>query len=415
MDGFLPARTISDVLTQIEHQQLVLPAIQREFVWSDKKICALFDSLMRGYPIGGFLLWRISDETVRSHTFYGFIRDYDVRPPNNFCPRIDSLAPSDSRYAILDGQQRLTSLNIGLRGSHTLKLANKRWDNPDAFPRRFLHLDLRASDAEPEDRGEEDDTGETEEFVFRFRTPRQAESENASGHAWIRISDVLGLGNMSEILSFAARIGIGNDPDAMKTLGKLYEIVHVRGTISPFVEPHQDIDRVMNIFIRTNAQGEPLSFADLLLSQATAAWSSNEDGEPVDAREEIRNFTQYLNRPDRRFDFKRDQIMKACLVLTDAGSVRFQIKNYGRSQMLAIRDAWPRIKRYPPTRLLHSAQESRRELHHCGWACERSREGTKVGPSQSVAPRHVGERTRHPANALASCHQDARLRRLPTG
>ena len=66
----------------------------------------------------------------------------------------------------------------------------------------------------------------------------------------------------------------------------------------------------------------PLTFADLLLSQATAAWASDETGEPVDAREEIRSFNEHLNRPDRRFDFKRDQIMKACLVLTDAGSTR---------------------------------------------------------------------------------------------
>jgi hypothetical protein len=121
--------------------------------------------------------------------------------------------------------------------------------------------------------------------------------------------------------------------------------VHMQGTISPFVEPDQSIDRVMNIFIRVNHQGEPLSFADLLLSQATAAWTSGADGESVDAREEIRSFNEHLNRPDHKFDFKRDQIMKACLMLTDAGSVRFQIENYGHEQMLRIRDAWPDIKR----------------------------------------------------------------------
>lgn len=81
---------------------------------------------MRGYPIGGFLFWRVSDETVRSHAFYGFIREYDQRSPNNVCPRLREIVPSDNRFAILDGQQRLTSLNVGLRGSHTVKLPNKR-------------------------------------------------------------------------------------------------------------------------------------------------------------------------------------------------------------------------------------------------------------------------------------------------
>lgn len=343
--GFQTARRIVDVLTDIEHQQLILPAIQREFVWSESKICSLFDSLMRGYPIGGFLLWKLTNDTVSSHTFYGFIRDYDVRPPNNFCPKIDAIAPSDSRFAVLDGQQRLTSLNIGLRGSHTVKLPNKRWDNPDAFPRRFLYLELRATQPDPEESGGEEETGDTERYVFRFKTPQQVAGDHASGHIWMRVSDICERREMSELLAYAATIGIGNDADAMKTLGRLYELVHVGGAISPFVEPAQDIDRVMNIFIRTNAQGEPLSFADLLLSQATAAWSSDEFGTPVDAREEIRSFNEHLNRPDRRFDFRRDQIMKACLVLTDARSVRFQIRNYGRTQMLQIRQAWPEIKR----------------------------------------------------------------------
>jgi uncharacterized protein with ParB-like and HNH nuclease domain len=345
-EGFQPARTIASVLTDIEHQQLVLPAIQREFEWKEPKICSLFDSLMRGYPIGGFLFWKVSVKTVQTHAFYGFIRDYDQRPPNDVCPRLGEIAPSDSRFAVLDGQQRLTSLNIGLRGSHTVKLPNKWWDNPDAFPKRYLYLDLGADGPDPEESGSEDETGETEEFLFRFRTSAQALAEMESGqHRWMRVSDVLGITQTAEVLSYAAETGIGNDPSAVNMLGRLHDVVHVQGTISRFVESDQSIDRVMNIFIRVNAQGEPLSFADLLLSQATAAWATDEVGAPVDAREEIRSFNQHLNRADRLFDFGRDQIMKACLVLTDAGSVRFQIENYGRNQMLQIRDTWPDIKR----------------------------------------------------------------------
>lgn len=345
-EGFQPARAIASVLRDIEDQQLVLPAIQREFVWGDEKICKLFDSLMRGYPIGGFLFWKVSDKTVKAHTFYGFIRDYDQRPPNNFCPRLAEIAASDNRFAILDGQQRLTSLNVGLRGSHTVKLPNRRWDNPDAFPKRYLFLDLSAAGPDPEELGSEDETGETEQYLFRFRTAAQAEAETKSGkHRWMRVSDILDLADVAQLLPYAASKGIGNNAIAMKTLATLYEIVHVQGTISRFVEANQDIDRVMNIFIRVNSLGEPLSFADLLLSQATAAWATDETGEPVDAREEIRSFNEHLNRPGRLFDFKRDQIMKACLVLTDAGSTRFQIENYGKDRMLVIRDAWPDIKR----------------------------------------------------------------------
>ncbi len=344
-EGFQPPRTIHSVLEEIASQQLVLPAIQREFVWNEQKIAALFDSLMRGYPIGGFLFWRVSDATIKEHSFYGFIRDYDQRPPNNFCPRLHEIAPSDSRYAVLDGQQRLTSLNIGLRGSHTVKLPNKRWDNPDAFPKRYLYLDLRKADPDANQSGSEDETGETESFVFRFRTPEQATAENEAGRRWMRASDALELREMKDVIDYIGKTGIGTDADAMAILSRIHEVVHVRGVINPFVEPNQSIDRVMNIFIRVNAQGEPLSFADLLLSQAVAAWSTHEEGEAVDAREEIRSFNEHLNRADHRFDFKRDQIMKACLVLTDATSVRFRIENFKREQMLRIRDLWPEIKR----------------------------------------------------------------------
>jgi hypothetical protein len=344
-EGFQPARTVHSVLQDIASQQLVLPAIQREFVWNEQKIAALFDSIMRGYPIGGFLYWRVSDATTKDHTFYGFIRDYDQRPPNNFCPRLLEVPPSDNRYAVLDGQQRLTSLNIGLRGSHTVKLPNKWWDNPDAFPKRYLYLNLRKRDPDDNDSGSEDETGESEGFIFRFRTPDQAASDNEAGHRWMRVSDALELGETKDVIGYISKAGIGDDPYAMEVLSRLHEVVHVHGVISPFVEPDQSIDRVMNIFIRVNAQGEPLSFADLLLSQATAAWSADGEGEAVDAREEIRSFNEHLNRPDHRFDFKRDQIMKACLVLTDATSVRFRIENFKREQMLRIRDAWPEIKR----------------------------------------------------------------------
>jgi hypothetical protein len=47
----------------------------------------------------------------------------------------------------------------------------------------------------------------------------------------------------------------------------------------------------------------------------------------------IRSFNEHLNRADHRFDFKRDQIMKACLVLTDASSVRFQIESHANRRV----------------------------------------------------------------------------------
>ena len=106
-------------------------------------------------------------------------------PARQRLPALGRDRPSDNRFAILDGQQRLTSLNIGLRGSHTVKLPNKWWDNPDAFPKRQLYLDLRPTGPDPTESGSEEETGETEQYVFRFQTSAQAEAENQAAHRWM--------------------------------------------------------------------------------------------------------------------------------------------------------------------------------------------------------------------------------------
>ena len=48
---------INSLLTQIENSEIVLPAIQRDFVWNENRITMMFDSIMRGYPLGIALLW----------------------------------------------------------------------------------------------------------------------------------------------------------------------------------------------------------------------------------------------------------------------------------------------------------------------------------------------------------------------
>src|SRR6185437_8114615 len=179
MGRFEAPKTIAAVIKSIGDSQYVLPAIQREFVWREEKICALFDSLMRRYPIGGFLFWKISNETFFSHTFYGFLSDYDPRGVARYSPVLTGLPASDNRYAILDGQQRLTSLNIGLRGSHTIKRPRLHWDNPEAFEKRWLYLDLRGTSSS-EATGSEDEAGDIEEYILRFKTPAAAEDENTT-------------------------------------------------------------------------------------------------------------------------------------------------------------------------------------------------------------------------------------------
>jgi uncharacterized protein with ParB-like and HNH nuclease domain len=118
---------IAKALQLIHRHEFVLPAIQREFVWSTDQICMLFDSLMRGYPFGSFLFWKVEKANTRKYVFYDVIRDYHERDRAH-C-EVMTLPGDTGVTAVLDGQQRLTSLNIGLAGSLAEKLPHKRRSN----------------------------------------------------------------------------------------------------------------------------------------------------------------------------------------------------------------------------------------------------------------------------------------------
>jgi hypothetical protein len=89
---------------------------------------------MQGYPFGTFLFWKVDEETSSKFKFYKFVLNYHERDAAH-CAELGPIR--QSVIAVLDGQQRLTALNIGLRGSMALKQPNKWWNNDDAFPRRF--------------------------------------------------------------------------------------------------------------------------------------------------------------------------------------------------------------------------------------------------------------------------------------
>ncbi len=88
-------------------ENLILPDIQREFVWDSERICRLFDSLLRGFPIGNLLIWKMKGEDVinKGIRFYKFLDKYDeFNPEDNI--RLQGIEPNTTYYAVLDGQQR---------------------------------------------------------------------------------------------------------------------------------------------------------------------------------------------------------------------------------------------------------------------------------------------------------------------
>lgn len=320
--------TIKEALEAVSRNLYVLPAIQREFVWKPEQICRLFDSLMQGYPFGTFLFWKVEPEKSGQFKFYGFVQNYHERDAAH-CPELGSL-PNRELTAVLDGQQRLTALNIGLRGSMAIKEPNKWRTNPNAFPRRVLHLDLLAA------RGDDE---EGEAYSFRFIEREKAAADTAA--LWYPVPDILGVQNIARLSqwlfgAFQAR-GLGSEGDlfnrASDNLHRLYEVVQAP-SLTFYTEKSQELDRVLRIFIRMNSGGTVLSYSDLLLSIAVAQWSK------LDARQEIHSLVDEINRIGAGFNLSKDFVLKAGLMLADIASVGFKVENFNRTNMSILEGVW---------------------------------------------------------------------------
>ncbi|HAR1322589.1 TPA: DUF262 domain-containing protein, partial [Enterococcus faecium] len=71
--------TIKNLIQKIDNNEYVLPALQREFVWKPEQIERLFDSIMKGYPIGSFLFWNVQNENIKKYEFYNILKEYHQR------------------------------------------------------------------------------------------------------------------------------------------------------------------------------------------------------------------------------------------------------------------------------------------------------------------------------------------------
>ena len=327
--AYQTALTIAEVINDIHRKKYLLPAIQREFVWKTDQIERLFDSLMRDYPISSFLFWGVEKEKVNDFEFYEFLRQYHER--NQVHNPEANVSGEEGVTAVLDGQQRLTSLYVALKGTYAYKIPRKRWDNPQAYPERKLHLNILSASKE-----------EGRAFEFEFLTVDEANEKNETTF-WFPVPKILDLKELENISNFLIENGIFSDYPkevasfANKALSKLYKVVHVESSISYFLEKSQELDKVLNIFIRINSGGTVLSYSDLLLSIATAQW------EEKNAREEITRFVDEINNIRNGFNFNKDFVLKSCLILSDFTDIAFKVDNFNKANMLAIESSWENI------------------------------------------------------------------------
>ena len=317
--------TIRKALRSIQCREYVLPAIQRQFVWHPVQIARLFDSLLRGYPIGSFLFWTVRRGSIEQYKFYDFMLDYHQRD-NRHCASIGAVS-QDSITAVLDGQQRLTAMNIGLRGSYAYKPPRRWWSSP--FPTRHLYLNILAE-------AEENEAGMR--YDFRFLTPDEAEIRDET-QCWYRVGQILTADDALDLHDFLVDRQLADQRRPFRVLAGLQKVVQTEPVIAYYQEEDQDLDKVLDIFIRTNSGGTTLSYSDMLMSMATAQW------ENLDAREAIHGTVDEINRTGDGFGFSKDFLLKAGLMLAGVGSVRFKVTNFNRKNMKLLEDQWDSITR----------------------------------------------------------------------
>lgn len=269
-----------------------LPNIQRPFVWSEDQIQRLFDSIMRQYPISTLLVWKTTSE-IKHRRFLdnwkGSLRLTDFYVPSN--DRIKRL--------VLDGQQRLQSLFIGLKGSYEAK---------------ELYFDVLSGDlVAPED------------IRYRFRFLEQSLAQ----WPWVRFKDVVfsSLTPNKLVADFEKRSPQPLSDDQKDRLDD-----NIGRARQEFCQDenvaYQELDSldepeaykeedVVEIFIRANSGGTKLGKSDLLFSLLISNWD--------DADLEMGELLDDLN--NSGFAFDRDFVLKTCLSILGKGA-RYQVDKF---------------------------------------------------------------------------------------
>lgn len=331
------SETIQAILPRI-NETFFLPAMQREFIWSAEDICDLFDSLMRRFPISTFLLWQIprsEGNQIEAYKFLKTVHAVDNRSQPTELPRGRDI------MLVLDGQQRLTALLVGLSGTYREKKGGGGAGN-----NQIVDKDLRLNllhDGEVRD-----DDGKLE-YEFRF-WPRQ-HMTIAKHQLWFRVKNILEIEtNIEDFIAMQIEyhdknmerpLRQGEKEVIRRNLTRLYEAVSSDQTISYHVEAGDDPARVLEIFVRANDGGVKLSKSDLLLSTLTLHWR---DGNP---KELINDFVADLNRilspgervASRKNRLTKDFVMKSCIVLNDT-SVAYDVNTFNKATCMDICRNW---------------------------------------------------------------------------
>ncbi len=205
----------TSLMNEIENGTIKIPQFQRQFVWPKQKSADLIDSMLKGYPIGTFILWK-TRESLRSVRNVG-----------------DALLPptpdGDFTEYVLDGQQRLTSLFAAIKG---LKI--ERDGSIDDFA--DIWIELSASD----------------DSTVVILDPEQRDS-----HDLIRVVDLVN-GSLKSLFKYPEK--------HHERLSDLKARISAY-TFSTILLKEAAIDIATEIFTRINVTARPLSVFEIMVAK----------------------------------------------------------------------------------------------------------------------------------------------------
>ena len=304
--------SILTLLNQIKTEEIVLPAIQRDFVWPSEKIFKLLDSIMRGYPIGIILLW----ETHNDIQYRSFAKNYEPRNVYSYCDN----SQRNKLKLVLDGQQRLQSLYVALYGT---------------FEGAPLYFDVLS--------GRESDDVAEEKYIFSFSSPAEVEKSHSyvseqlakasekrdkdlQVFHYIKVSDLFAMNavekeklkeKLSRELKLAdedrVRLSINLsllDEKLSKDEGILKTLIideNLPGE-SPMRKSESD---VLEIFVRTNTMGTELTRSDLIFSMLKLNWKESATALP--------DFVRSINEGNS-FGLNNDFVIRCLFAVSDLGT-----------------------------------------------------------------------------------------------
>lgn len=326
MSQFQMPINIYQAMEYINNNYYLLPAFQREFVWKSEQIEKLFDSLMRGYPTSSMLFWKVEGSTKTKWKFYKFISSYvrDAKD-HSITNELYNTSSANDFFAVLDGQQRLTAMRIGIYGSYSYHEPRKSWTySNSSFPSRHMYLCLSKTGSNNDDC----------QYFFSFL--KDVDTNNTTfwtddnNQIWFKVGAVIDYHlSGEEISDYFEEIDLNKDQ--RKIIKRLENTIFTDPSITFYQEDEQNPEKAVRIFTRINSGGTYLSFSDIVFSLMVSNW------ETKDAKTEINELIKAIGQ--KGFDIGKDYIVKAFLYLYHS-SVKTEINSFTKDFCKTLEDNW---------------------------------------------------------------------------